>query len=45
MRATILQIAGAGLATTGLGIYDISLGLIAAGVFLIVFGIADERGR
>ncbi len=45
MRATILQILGATSVTTGLGIYNLSLGLIAAGSFLIIFGVADERGQ
>jgi|LakMenEpi03Aug12_release.lakeMendotaPanAssembly.Ray.scaffolds.fasta_scaffold49470_3 hypothetical protein len=45
MRATILQILGATSVTAGLGIYNLSLGLIAAGSFLIIFGVADERGQ
>ena len=44
MRATILQVLGAATVTAGLGMFNVPLGLIAAGSFLIIFGVADERG-
>jgi hypothetical protein len=45
MRATILQALGALAVSGGLATYNPALGLIAAGSFLIIFGVADERGK
>jgi hypothetical protein len=45
MRATILQALGAVAVSGGLATYNPALGLIAAGSFLIIFGVADERGK
>lgn len=45
MRATILQTIGATTVSLGLATYHPALGLIAAGTFLIIFGVADERGQ
>jgi hypothetical protein len=43
MIATSLQIIGAVLASIGLGIIWIPLGVITLGVFSVLFGIALER--
>ena len=43
MIATSLQIVGAVLASIGLGIVWIPLGVIALGTFALLFGIALER--
>jgi hypothetical protein len=44
MRATVLQAAGAVLVVTGFAIIAPFAGFLAAGVLLITFGIAIERG-
>lgn len=41
--ATIIQIAGATVTAVGVGLIFPPLGLILAGVFTLVFGIAMER--
>lgn len=43
MIATALQIAGALLGSVGLGMIWLPLGVIAAGAFALLFGIALER--
>lgn len=43
MIATSLQIAGAVLVSVGLGIVWTPLGVIALGIFSVLFGIALER--
>jgi hypothetical protein len=40
---TALQVAGAILISTGLGIIFLPLGLIGLGVFSVLFGLALER--
>jgi hypothetical protein len=41
--ATTLQIVGASLGAVGLGMVWLPLGIISAGVFLVLFGLALER--
>lgn len=43
MKATILQILGAGLVSAGAAVIYPPLGLIIAGVAALIFGIAMER--
>lgn len=43
-RATLIQIIGAAVASVGVGLERLSLGLIVAGAFAVVFGVAAERG-
>lgn len=43
--ATILQIIGAAAISVGLGLFSISFGLIAAGSFALLFGIAMDRTK
>lgn len=43
MIATILQGVGAAVVSVGLGLWLPALGIITAGVFLILFGVALER--
>lgn len=44
MRATLLQAAGALSISTGLAWFHPAVGLISVGIFVLIFGIADERG-
>jgi hypothetical protein len=41
--ATILQITGAAILSLGVGLLSIPAGLIVAGAFTILFGIAIDR--
>lgn len=43
MLATVLQIAGAALITLGIGVLFVPAGLIAGGIFAVLFGLALER--
>lgn len=43
MIANILQIGGAATISLGLGLWFPPLGIIAAGIFAILFGLAMER--
>jgi hypothetical protein len=45
MLATILQIAGIGAISLGVGLWFPPAGVIVAGVGLVLFGIALERGK
>lgn len=40
---TTLQIAGAVAISTGIGLVFLPAGIVVAGVFLVLFGIAAER--
>lgn len=43
--ATIIQIAGAVITSIGVGMIFVPAGLVLAGVFTIVFGVAMERNN
>ncbi len=43
--STILEAIGAGLITAGIAMISIPVAAIAAGVFLVLFGIAIERSN
>lgn len=43
--ATILQVAGAVLVSAGVFLVYPPAGIVAAGIFAILFGIAKERGQ
>jgi hypothetical protein len=43
MIATILQGLGAAVVSVGLGLWLPPVGIVAAGIFLVLFGLALER--
>ena len=42
---SVLQVAGAGVFTMGVGLWDYVAGLVVGGALLTVFGVALERSR
>lgn len=45
MVATILQVAGITLVSVGVGLWFLPAGVVVAGLGLVLFGIAIERGK
>lgn len=45
MLATILQVAGITLVSVGVGLWFLPAGVVVAGLGLVLFGIAIERGK
>jgi hypothetical protein len=44
MTATVLQIVGAVLVVLGVGAFSVAVAAVVAGLFLLVFGLAVEKG-
>ena len=44
MTATVLQIVGAVLVVAGVGAFSVAVAAVVAGLFLLLFGLAVEKG-
>ena len=43
MNSTILQVAGVAVIAIGIGLFNVPAGVIAAGIGVLLFGLALER--